>query len=157
MNFEVEYIKKLIKVLSENDLSEISIEDKDEKTENKQVISIKRNSALKEAVVYTPRAQAVSQTEDATEQKEEAVINTEPVSGTAVVSPMTGTFYSSSSPDVEPFVKVGDVVSKGQVLCIVEAMKLMNEIEAEVSGKITKICVQNKEMVESGKVLMYIE
>ena len=70
---------------------------------------------------------------------------------------MVGTFYSAPSPDAAPFVKVGDNVSAGQVVCIIEAMKLMNEIEAEVSGKITEICVKNGDTIEFGQVLMYVE
>ena len=65
-----------------------------------------------------------------------------------VKSPMVGTFYASSAPDKEPFVKVGDKVHKGQVLCIVEAMKLMNEIESEFDGEIAQICVNNEDIVE---------
>ena len=74
-----------------------------------------------------------------------------------VKSPMVGTFYASSAPDKEPFVKVGDKVHKGQVLCIVEAMKLMNEIESEFDGEIVEICVNNEDIVEYGKSLFKIK
>lgn len=74
-----------------------------------------------------------------------------------VKSPMVGTFYESSSPEKEPFVKVGDKVHKGQVLCIVEAMKLMNEIESEFDGEIVEVCVKNEEMVEYGMPLFKIK
>ena len=74
-----------------------------------------------------------------------------------VKSPMVGTFYASSSPDKAPFVKVGDKVHKGQVLCIVEAMKLMNEIESEFDGEIVEICVNNEDIVEYGKPLFKIK
>ena len=74
-----------------------------------------------------------------------------------VKSPMVGTFYNSSAPGKEPFVKVGDKVSKGQVLCIVEAMKLMNEIESEFDGEIVEVCVNNEEVVEYGTVLFKIK
>ena len=77
--------------------------------------------------------------------------------GTPIIAPMIGTFYSSPSPDDAPFVKVGDAVATGQIVCIIEAMKLMNEIEAETSGKITEICVENGQAVEVGQVLMYVE
>ena len=70
-----------------------------------------------------------------------------------VKSPMVGTFYASSAPDKDPFVKIGDKVHKGQVLCIVEAMKLMNEIESEFDGEIVEICVNNEDVVEYGKPL----
>ena len=74
-----------------------------------------------------------------------------------VKSPMVGTFYSSSSPDAEAFVKVGDKVKKGQVLCIVEAMKLMNEIESEFDGEIVEVCVKNEDVVEYGTPLFKIK
>lgn len=74
-----------------------------------------------------------------------------------VVSPMVGTFYRSPAPDEPPFVEVGEVVKRGQTVCIVEAMKLMNEIEAESAGKIAEILVQNAEPIEFGQVLMRIE
>ena len=77
--------------------------------------------------------------------------------GTVVASPFVGTFYRSSSPDSPPFVEVGTVVKKGQVLCIVEAMKLMNEIEAEVPGLVAEILVQNATPVEFGQPLFRME
>jgi acetyl-CoA carboxylase biotin carboxyl carrier protein len=77
--------------------------------------------------------------------------------GVLVTSPFVGTFYRSPSPDSAPFVDVGSVVKKGQVLCIVEAMKLMNEIEAETSGKVAEILVQNGTPVEFGQPLFRIE
>ena len=73
-----------------------------------------------------------------------------------VESPMVGTFYRAPAPDAPPYVEVGDRVSKGQTLCILEAMKLMNELEAEVAGEIREICVQNAEPVEYGQVLFRI-
>jgi acetyl-CoA carboxylase biotin carboxyl carrier protein len=77
--------------------------------------------------------------------------------GTTVTSPFVGTFYRAPSPDSPPFVEVGAVVNKGQVLCIVEAMKLMNEIEAEVPGRVAEIYVQNATPVEFGEKLFRIE
>ena len=74
-----------------------------------------------------------------------------------ITSPMVGAFYASPAPGAKPFVKVGDTVSVGQVVCIVEAMKLMNEIESEVSGRVTQICVEDGQSVEYGQVLMYVE
>lgn len=79
-----------------------------------------------------------------------------PVSGNTVKSPLVGTFYRASSPDEEPFVKVGDTVKKGQVLAIVEAMKLMNEIESEFDGTVKEILVENEQMVEYGQPLFVI-
>ena len=74
-----------------------------------------------------------------------------------VKSPMVGTFYSSPSPDAEAFVEIGSTVNKGDVVCIIEAMKLMNEIKSDFSGKVTQICVKNGDPIEYGQVLMYVE
>ncbi len=74
-----------------------------------------------------------------------------------IKSPMVGTFYASSSPEKEAFVKVGDKIKKGQVVCIVEAMKLMNEIESEFDGEIVEICVKNEDVVDYGKPLFKLK
>ena len=74
-----------------------------------------------------------------------------------IKSPMVGTFYASSAPNKPPFVKLGDKVKKGQVVCIVEAMKLMNEIESEFDGEVVEICVNNEDIVEYGKPLIKLK
>ena len=79
-----------------------------------------------------------------------------PGAGTPVCSPMVGVFYAAPAEDAEPFVKVGDKVKRGQTLCIVEAMKLMNEIMAEVDGEIVEICVANGQVVDYGSPLFRI-
>ena len=76
--------------------------------------------------------------------------------GLCISAPLVGTFYAASAPDAEPFVKVGDKVKRGQTLCIVEAMKLMNEIMAEVDGEIVEICVANGQVVDYGSPLFRI-
>lgn len=156
MNFETDYIKKLAKILSDNDLTEISLENGEE------AIIIKRDKEsshigaelipMQQCVQPMP---VVQQTPAAPAAPVEAP--KEEVKGTPITSPMVGTFYAAASPDEPPFVNVGDTVSKGQVVCIVEAMKLMNKIESEVAGKVVKICVENGKPVEYGQVLMYVE
>lgn len=74
-----------------------------------------------------------------------------------VTSPFVGTFYRASSPEAGPYVKQGDTISSGKVLCIVEAMKIMNEIESEISGEIVEICVENETYVEFGQVLFRVK
>lgn len=74
-----------------------------------------------------------------------------------IKAPMVGTFYSAASPDSSPYVSLNEKITSGQVVCIVEAMKLMNEIEAEISGRITKICIENAQPVEFGQVLFLVE
>lgn len=81
----------------------------------------------------------------------------EEAGGVEIESPMVGTFYRAPAPDAPPYVEVGDRVSKGQTLCILEAMKLMNELEAEVSGTVREICIGNGEPVEYGQVLFRID
>lgn len=144
MKFDIEYVEKLAKVLTENSLTEISLEDGEQAvTLRKDVIS------ATPAVIPAVSAQqtAVSDSQADEPQKK----------GKPLTSPMVGTFYSAPSPDAEPFVKVGQTVKEGDVVCIVEAMKLMNEIEAELSGKIVEICVSDGQPVEFGQVLMYVE
>ena len=81
----------------------------------------------------------------------------EEIKGTAVTSPIVGVFYGASGPEAEPFVKIGDRIEAGQVIGIVEAMKLMNEVESDVSGIVTEICVQNGESVEYGQPLIRVQ
>ncbi len=119
-------------------------------------IKMKKNEA-KIIETVEPTMPAVKETTLPTEKKEEekAVVATENYK--EVKSPMVGTFYSSPSPKDEPYVKVGDKVKKGDVLCVIEAMKLMNEIESEYDGEIVEICVKNEDMVEYGTTLFKIK
>ena len=154
MDFKPEYIEKLAKIISDNGLTEISMED------GEQAITIRKD--LPEVIVgaapaaAAPAAPAPAVTNPApaqtAEQKEEPKVQ-----GKAITSPMVGTFYIASSPEAAPFVEVGSTVAEGDVVCIIEAMKLMNEIKSEQSGKVVKICVKNGDPVEYGQVLMYVE
>lgn len=147
MKFEIEYIEKLAKVITDNELTEISLEDGEEaitiRKDIPNVISTSVPAMQAQPAVTTVVPSASSEKEDH--------------KGNAIVSPMVGTFYSKPSPDAEPFVKLGDTVSSGDVLCIVEAMKMMNEIESDFSGKIVEICVSDGDPVEYGQPLMYVE
>lgn len=147
MKFDIEYIEKLSKVLADNDLTEISLED------GEQAITIRKDVVVAPAAVAPAPAPAAPQTSAPTVEAPKAEVK----KGTPVVSPMVGTFYSAPSPDAAPFVEVGSTVAKGDKVCIIEAMKLMNEIESEVSGKVLEICVKDGSPVEYGQVLMYIE
>ncbi len=149
MKIDLEYIKNVASIMEEKSLAEVCIDDGNAK------LSLKRGEVA--PVVQAAPIQVAAPVVEAAIPAA-APVEAKPVSkGTPVTSPMVGTFYSASSPDQPPYVKVGDVVSKGQVVCIVEAMKLMNEIEAEVSGKVVEICVENGQTIEFGQVLMYIE
>ena len=149
MNFEIEYIEQLANLADEKQLTEITVEDGD------KAIIIKRGSQAPSA----PAVQSTKETHtvEPSVKTEVETVKTEQPRGTAITSPMVGAFYASPSPGAKPFVRVGDTVAAGQVVCIVEAMKLMNEIESEVSGKITQICVEDGQSVEYGQVLMYVE
>lgn len=149
MKFDIEYIEKLAKVLADNSLTEISLED------GEQAITLRNEvvGVTAAPVVAAPVAQPAAQPAQASAPAEQKEVK----KGKPLTSPMVGTFYSAPSPDADPFVKVGQTIKEGDVVCIVEAMKLMNEIESEFSGKIVEICVQDGQPVEFGQVLMYIE
>lgn len=154
MNFETDYIKKLAKILSDNDLTEISLGSGEES------IVIKRDKESSHVVTEVmPLSQCVQPIQQQQVQTNSPIVETVPESpkGTPIVSPMVGTFYAAPSSEDPPFVNVGDTITKGQVVCIVEAMKLMNKIESDVAGKVVKICVENGKPVEYGQVLMYVE
>ena len=148
MDFNIEYIEKLSKVLKDNELTEISLENGD------SAITIRKDVIVSPQAVVSPTtaSQVVTSAQKPAENS-----GSEIKKGTPIVSPMVGTFYTSPSPEAAPFVTVGKSISKGDKVCIIEAMKLMNEIEAEVSGKIIEICVQDGQPVEFGQVLMYVE
>ena len=154
MSFNIEYIEKLVKLLEESNLSEIMLQD------GEQIIEMRKPDGMISACHSGgPLASSVQSTVIQTQQTPEEISEEKetPKTSKTITSPMVGTFYSSSSPGGKPFVQVGDTVSTGQVVCIIEAMKLMNEIESEVSGKITKICIEDGQPVEYGQVLMYVE
>ncbi len=149
MKFDIEYIEKLAKVLADGALTEISLED------GEQAITIRKEVITATPVISAAAAPVASSAQ--APQAAPAPAKEEVKRGKPLTSPMVGTFYKSPSPDAKPFVEVGQTVKQGDVVCIVEAMKLMNEIESEFSGTITEICVENGQPVEFGQVLMYIE
>ena len=152
MDFKPEYIEKLAKIISANGLTEISMEDGEQ--------AITRRKDLPEVVVGSPVAAPVQASAPAPAAqpavKAETPVESVP-QGKAITSPMVGTFYMAPSPEAAPFVEIGSEVKVGDVVCIIEAMKLMNEIKSEEAGKVIKICVKNGDPVEFGQVLMYVE
>ena len=154
MKFDIEYIEKLVKILSDSELTELTLEDVDKAIvlrKEKEIITTQAY-APQPAVMASP-APAATVTSTVAEAKAEAPAQ----KGKPILSPMVGTFYKSPSPDSKPFVSVGESIAPGQVVCIIEAMKLMNEIESEFAGKIIEICVQDGQPVEYGQVIMYVE
>ena len=151
---EYKEIKQLMEAMGNSKLDTINIEFPDgtkiSMTKNiKKEIAIPAELQNQTISVETATAQVSNTT---TTVKKEEIENYK-----MVKSPMVGTFFESSSPTEEPFVKLGDKVHKGQVLCIIEAMKLMNEIESEYDGEIVEICAKNDEMVEYGMPLFKIK
>lgn len=145
---EYEKIKQLIEDMGNSKLTSLNIEFPDGT----------KISAKKEKQIVTEKPVTVAVNEEVVTQKEESTENTDKKvpEGNVVKSPMVGTFYIKPSPDAEPYVEVGKQVNKGDVLCIIEAMKLMNEIESEFTGKVKEIYVKDGEPVEYGKPLFLI-
>jgi len=136
----LEEINSLIGIISETDITEIDIE------EDGLKIRISRGFPRASVVAeVAEKPQIEKSVPEIGEKREE------------IVAPMVGTFYRAPAPDAEPFVKKGDTVNAGDTLCIIEAMKLMNEIEVETRGKIVDILVENGQPVEYGEPLFIIE
>jgi acetyl-CoA carboxylase biotin carboxyl carrier protein len=139
MKLDKEKLKEFIKFMDENGLSELEIEEEGKR------IRLKRGPSG-EPVIVSQGTQASNKEK---EVKDENIVE--------IKSPMVGTFYRAASPGATPYVDIGKVIKPGDVVCIIEAMKLMNEIKAEVGGKITKISVENGEPIEFGQTLFVIE
>ena len=145
-------LKKLIDLVEESGISELEL------TEGEEKVRISRalmpNQAPVMQYMSAPQTAQVAQTTPLPVAAAPVVAEVE---GHAVKSPMVGTFYRSSSPDAKPFVDVGTKVAIGDTLCIIEAMKLLNEIESDVAGVVKKILLENGQPVEYGEPLFIIE
>jgi acetyl-CoA carboxylase biotin carboxyl carrier protein len=153
---DIKDLKLLIKLVTETDITEFEMDNSDEK------IIIKRGHKPEYVTVAAPAVQQYAAPSyqpalAAASTAAPAVTAPAAEAGDTVNSPIVGTFYAAPGPEAAPYVTVGQVVEKGQVLCIVEAMKLMNEIEAECKCKILKICKDNAQAVEFGDPLFVIQ
>ena len=159
---DIRKVKKLIELLEESGIAELEI------NEGEESVRISRYSSVAAPVAapisYEMAAPAPQTTAGAARTEAPAPSTTDEAAGEAdlppghvVASPMVGTFYSASSPGAKPFVSVGDSVTEGETVCIVEAMKILNQIEADASGIIRAILVENAQPVEYGQPLMIIE
>ncbi|MGI9271513.1 MAG: acetyl-CoA carboxylase biotin carboxyl carrier protein [Woeseiaceae bacterium] len=156
---DIRKVKKLIELLDESGIAEIEI------TEGEESVRISRYSQNAPPVVAAPApiaaAIAAPAAAPAAPSAAPAAAPAPPAepeeTGFSVDAPMVGTFYGSSSPGAAPYVQVGDRVNEGDTLCIIEAMKMMNQIEADISGVIKSIRVQNGEPVEYGQTLFVID
>lgn len=144
MDFEI--LKKLIKLVKDEDVSGLAVEEQGVKYEVRREKSL--SSPIHHQPTTIPAAQPITQQPTSVKNEDNLI---------AITSPMVGTFYQSPSPEAPPFVKVGDDVEPGKVVCIVEAMKLFNEIEAEVKGKIVNILAENGKPVEYGQKLFLVK
>ena len=153
---DIKDLKLLVKMITETDITEFELDNSEEK------IVIRRgpkteyiNVAAPAAQMYSAPQQVAMSVGTAASVPAASVVAVE--EGETVNSPIVGSFYRSPAPDAAPYVEVGQVIEKGQVLCIVEAMKLMNEIESEFRCKIVKICKENAQSVEFGDPLFVVE
>ena len=153
-------IRDLIDFISNSGLDEVNIETQEFK------ISVKKNSTVapvnaEAAPAVVPQAAAEIAAQAAPARQAPAAVQEQPEEENSrfveIKSPMIGTFYASPSPEADPFVKEGDLVTVGQTVCIIEAMKLFNEIESEYSGKIIKILVENASPVEYDQPLFLVD
>lgn len=151
-------IRDLIDFISQSGLNEVNIETKELKLHVKREPDqkvLKSSGAPMVAMHTAPVAQQQPATTAQAPKQEKPVATGKKT--VDIKSPMIGTFYRTANPDAPPFVSVGDKVSKGQTVCIIEAMKLFNEIESEVSGTIVKVMVENSSPVEYDQVLFVVE
>jgi acetyl-CoA carboxylase biotin carboxyl carrier protein len=150
MTVDIEKLRALLDVLTEKDIAEFEHED--------DVTRIRVVRGARAVLTQVAHGQAAPALAARTEAPPAAPTSTEPAADSAdVTSPFVGTFYRAASPDTPSFVEIGSVVRTGQTLCIIEAMKLMNEIEAECSGTITDVFAQNGKAVEFGQKLFRIK
>jgi acetyl-CoA carboxylase biotin carboxyl carrier protein len=148
---DIRKVKKLIELLDESGIAEIEI------TEGEESVRISRYSQHAPAAPAPMTYAAPPPPVAAAPQAAEAAPAEPEDEGFLVAAPMVGTFYAASSPGAAPYVQVGDHVNEGDTLCIIEAMKMMNQIDADVSGVIKSIRVQNGEAVEYGQTLIVID
>ena len=169
IKMEYNHILELIKTVSESNLTNFHYEEGNVKIHMSSGDVVMMDPGFTTTAAQTPAnaeavasvaqnaaAEAVVQSVSATEAEVSAVDKKVAVNGKTIHSPLVGTFYAAPSEDAEPFVKVGDRVKKGQIIAIVEAMKLMNEIESEYDGVITEILVDNASGVEYGEALFVV-
>ena len=154
---DIRKVKKLIELLEESGIAEIEI------TEGEDSVRISRypNEApaapvVAHAAAPAPAAAPAAAAQPPAQAPTPAAPAGEEPKGHKILAPMVGTFYRSSSPEAEPFAKVGDPINAGDTLCIIEAMKMMNQIESDVSGTVLSVEVENGEAIEFGQVLFVV-
>ncbi len=154
---KIEEIKTIVTLMDQHDLTEFKIDAEDIHLCIRRGSNINHNGAQPVMTMSAPQAPAHSQSGPAEPAADNGAENKQAPPQKTIDSPIVGTFYRSSSPDSDPFIGVGDKVDKDSVVCIIEAMKVMNEIKAEKSGVIKEILVENAQAVEFGQPLFVIE
>ena len=159
MKDKIKFIRELAENMNENKIDAVKYEDGNFEIQlikkEKERRPVFYNSGITPGTV--PVQDTVSEKPVEVSANSVSINKNEEISGTKVESPMVGTFYIAPSPTSDPFIKEGDNVTEGQTLCIVEAMKLMNEIESEFDGVVTEILVENEDNVEYGQPLFRIQ
>jgi len=151
---DLNLIKKLIKILESSDVTDLEIEENGTRVKLAKKVRVTQALSYAQAPIAAPLNQQTSLSISKTDDKKTTDEN---VGIHEIKSPIVGTFYRAPAPDADSYVQIGDVVSAGTVLCIVEAMKLMNEIESDVSGKIVKILVDSGKPVEYNQPLFLVQ
>jgi acetyl-CoA carboxylase biotin carboxyl carrier protein len=150
---DIRKVKKLIEMLEESNLNEIEIKEGEESV---KLVKAQVSSIKEQIVSSVNEAPKISSTENQ-DQKNSEMEKEEKILGKTVDSPMVGTFYGAPNPGADDFVSVGDKISEGDVLCIIEAMKMMNEVKSDFSGTVKQVLVENAEPVEFGQALFVVE
>ena len=152
MKDKIKFIKELAESMNENKIETVKYE------EASFEIQLSKKKKERNIIVNGGGIAPAQYSQAAPVQQEVASEETpaEEITGTEIVSPMVGTFYGSASPTSEPFIKEGDTVTEGQTICIVEAMKLMNEVKSTVNGKVKKILVKNGDAIKKGQTIAII-
>ena len=146
---DIRKVKKLIEMLENSNLEEIEIQEGEESV--RLVKSTNKTQAIAPQSIVLPQETVTQEALDLSVTDEETKEDTNSIN-----SPMVGTFYASASPGAKPFISVGDIITEGDVVCIVEAMKMMNEIKSDFSGTVLSVNVENSEPVEYGQSLFEI-
>ncbi|HET7559524.1 MAG TPA: acetyl-CoA carboxylase biotin carboxyl carrier protein [Limnochordia bacterium] len=159
MELTIDEIRALVQLLDESDVAELQLESEGFKLRLRKPSAFKNGLPVAPAPIYAPAplAQPSESAAPVAPKDEASPAEAALADQTLITAPMVGTFYRASSPEAEPFVKVGDEIEPGQAICIIEAMKLFNEIESEVKGRIAKILVENGQSVEYGQPLFVVE
>jgi len=144
---DIRKVKKLIEMLESSELEVIEIQEGEE--------SVRLVKKQTETVVTQNLADPVTE-KTVIRHPQEALSTIKAAEGEVITSPMVGTFYAAPSPGARPFISVGDEIQEGDVVCIVEAMKMMNEIKSDFSGKVTSVLIENSEPVEFGQALFTV-